>query len=251
MKYKHSLLFVSLVISLYFISCKTSERAIRNNDGGNDVVKQLVSQHFNFEWFSAKAKLDFEDKSGSTSSTANFRCQKDKVIWISFSLFGIEGGRALITPDTLKILDRINKQYRIEPFSFIKNFVPYDIDFTTLQDLVAGNVIFFNKENAVSKKTEEGYIINSTKDPFNNETVLDLETMLIKSMKVRDTEMNRDFNISFADYRLVDEQPFSFMRTIELKAGENVNISLEFDKVVLNDSLSFPFSVSEKYERIH
>ena len=43
---------------------------------------------------------------------AHFRMYKDSVIWISVTaIFGIEGLRAIITQDSVKILDKQNKCY--------------------------------------------------------------------------------------------------------------------------------------------
>jgi len=69
-----------------------------------------------FTTFSAKIEVDYADAEGKKYNVnANLRMYKDSVIWVSITaIFGIEGLRALITPYSLKNLDKKKEDF---PFS--------------------------------------------------------------------------------------------------------------------------------------
>ena len=66
-----------------------------------------------FTTFSAKIDVDYQGTDGKKYNVnANLRMYKDSVIWISVTgLFGIEGLRAYITKDSVKILNKLDKIY--------------------------------------------------------------------------------------------------------------------------------------------
>ena len=61
--------------------------------------------------FSAKLKVHYESSDGKDYEFNAFvRLQKDKIIWISINaLLGFEAFRAVITPDSVKVLNKLDK----------------------------------------------------------------------------------------------------------------------------------------------
>src|SRR6202171_6194088 len=64
--------------------------------------------------FSAKLKVHYESSDGKDYEfNAFIRLQKDKIIWISINaLLGFEAFRAVITPDSVKVLNKLDKVYQ-------------------------------------------------------------------------------------------------------------------------------------------
>ena len=42
---------------------------------------------------------------------ANIRVRKDSVIWMTFSVIGVQGGKALINKDSITIVSNVDKEY--------------------------------------------------------------------------------------------------------------------------------------------
>ena len=71
---------------------------------------------------------------------AFIRLQKDKMIWISINaLLGIEAFRAIITPDSVKVLNKLDKVYQLKSVSYLQEMSHLPFDFNTLQSIVLGN----------------------------------------------------------------------------------------------------------------
>ena len=76
----------------------------------NDALSKMNGQKIDFKTFSAKVDVDYKGGDGKKYNVnANMRMYKDSVIWISVTaIFGIEGLRAYITKDSVKILNALN-----------------------------------------------------------------------------------------------------------------------------------------------
>jgi len=83
--------------------------------------KQLVTTQpsADFEWMTAKISGELTLTSNLSSLTFNgtMRMRRDSVIWISASAFmGMENVRVLITQDSVKLVNRVDQTYFIEPY---------------------------------------------------------------------------------------------------------------------------------------
>src|SRR5205814_9312530 len=91
---------------------------------------------------------DADDKKYNV--TAFLRMFKDSIIWIDIHAFlGIEALKALITRDSVKILDKQNKLYTGRSIEFLQEVSALPVDLSTLQDLLIGNAVFLDS-NIVS-----------------------------------------------------------------------------------------------------
>ena len=83
--------------------------------------KKLVSpmaHAANYEWMSAKMSGEVKVESGEFPFSGTLRMRRDSTIWISASaLMGIENLRALITQDSVILINRMDQTYLAEPFS--------------------------------------------------------------------------------------------------------------------------------------
>ena len=73
----------------------------------------------------------------SLRSKIQIRWQRDEAVQISIlPLLGLEVFRVVVTPDSLYFVDRLRKQYAVEPYAKWQGYVPFDISFATLQSLL-------------------------------------------------------------------------------------------------------------------
>ena len=104
-------ILIFLVGMLGMTSCKSTKTV--QTDGSIQtksarfLLKKMESNSLDFEWFNGKAKVKYVDMTQNRSIKASIRIQKDKQIWMSFSLFGLERARVKITPDSIFVINRI------------------------------------------------------------------------------------------------------------------------------------------------
>ena len=135
---------VLVVFSMY--SCKTRKAAIpivtgnvkpMNNNSVDSLMSKLDQHSFKAEWMSAKANVTTSDSVQETSFNITLRLRKDSVIWISVSpLLGIEVARVMITPDSIKVLDRLHGKYQTSSFEYINKLLQLKVNFEIVQALL-------------------------------------------------------------------------------------------------------------------
>ena len=94
--------------------------------------------------------LDTSNK--KTSFKTHLRIRKDSVIWMSITSIGIEAARVIITQDSVKLIDRLKKQYFLGDFKYINQLLGADLDYQMLEALLIGNSLDFNEKEKIHQK---------------------------------------------------------------------------------------------------
>lgn len=247
---KTTILF--LLVSLFFFSCKSSKEIIgsmKKRISADSVLVALENTHIQYEWFSAKARVNYEDNSTSKSFTAAIRMRKDSVIWISVTtMLGVEAARLLIHNDSVFLLDRLNKIYRHEPLSLLEQYFSFPLKIDLLQKILLGNALFIAPEQAKIKQDKNKCTFASENGQYKYLLIFDSDNLTISTEHLTDIQSDRSISLVFDDYQSEADRLFSYARTITVKADEPIELSLKFSKVKWNEPLTFPFQVSEKYE---
>jgi hypothetical protein len=214
---------------------------------------KLLDNRINFTTFSAKIDVDFEDGNGKKNNVnAHIRMYRDSVIWISVTgLLGIEGLRALITPDSVKLLDKQSKVYIQRSVSYLQEVSALPLDLTTLQDLLLGNPVFLDS-NIVSYSSSTNTIsLLSNGDFFKNLFTIGEADKLMYSCKLDDLEeyRSRTCYLTYVNYENKKGYNFSTGRTISVSEKKKLDLKLDFQQYEFNETLSFPFNIPKNYSR--
>ncbi len=120
------------------------------------LYRKLLESEFEYKNLSLKfsAELIFGEEKEEFSGI--IRMQKDTAIWISLRSYNIEGARFLITKDSVKFINRLEKTYYVGDFEFIKNRYEIDMDYDMLQAIIT-NSFFFYPEPLDSVKAISNY----------------------------------------------------------------------------------------------
>ncbi len=253
-----------------FLSCRSTKKlqtAINKKDtivsvknstpdplsAGNSLFNTLTSNRINFNTFSAKIKVEYEDAKGKQPDVvANVRMQKDSVIWISINatFLSVEAFRILITKNRVTILNKLEKQIEQHPFSFIEKIAKIPLDFKTLQDLIIGNPIFLGDKVVAYKLTENRILLSTLGKFFKNLLTLSVNNNLIERSKLDDLDvtLNRTADLSYGSYENKNGVFFSTLREITVAEKTKVDIKLDFKQYDFNTALSYPFAVPKNFK---
>lgn len=82
----------------------------------------------------AKLSATLTSTSGERSFGGTLRMRRDQVIQLSVTKFGIEGARIIFTPDSVLLLDRLNKRYLQSSYAQLHELgVSQPLSFATVQ----------------------------------------------------------------------------------------------------------------------
>ena len=222
----------------------------------NALLKKIHANHVNCEWFSAtKIKADYDDNSGDNNNfNVGIRLKKDSVIWVSLTkkVLGIdfEGLRILATKDSVKILNKQDKEIKYRSIAYLQEVTKLPFNFFTLQDLILGNPIFF-ADNIVSYRYFDNKVqALSLGDLFKHLITVDTTNNNILHSKLDDVDItrNRTCDITFSDYETTNGKLFSTDRNITVTEKSKLDIHLNFKQYTFNEPQTFPFTVPKGYK---
>lgn len=205
-----------------------------------------------FQTFSAKVKVDFEGSDGKKNDfNAFIRLRKDSVIWVSINaLLGIEAFRVLITPDSVKVINKLDKVVQLRSVNYLKEITKLPFTFKELQDLLLGNPIYFDNNIVSYKKDATGLSVVNIGTIFKHLLTLNPESMIVQHSKLDDVNpaRARTADISYGDYETRDGKPFSTFRKITVSEKSKLDIEMKFKQFDFNIPLNFPFNIAKNYK---
>jgi hypothetical protein len=215
--------------------------------------ERLQAMRINYTTFSAKIDVDYEDAEGKKYDVnAHLRMYKDSVIWISITaILGIEGMRAYITKDSVKLLNKQDKVYSARSVSYLQEVTALPLDLNSLQDLLIGNPVFLDSNIVSYSKSGNTVSLLSIGGFFKHLLTLNELDGTIISSKLDDIDemRNRTCYLTYADYENKKVPNFPARRNISVSEKKKLDIRLNFKQYDFNEMLSFPFSIPKNYDR--
>jgi uncharacterized protein DUF4292 len=272
MQYIHRLICFGLVIGLT-ASCRSTksiQTAIAKKDTTHVIPvvdsradsmyfikKVLDTVHKNqidFQTFSAKIKVDFEGKDGRKNDFNAFvNLKKDSILWISINaLFGIEAFRVLITPDSVKVMDKINRTIQLRSVESLQEVTQMPMTFKELQNLLVGNPVFLDSNISSYKKDDKTISLVSLGALFKHFLTVNIDDYTLQHSKLDDVDAirSRTADITYGDYQVNKKNiRFSTYRRITVSERSKLDIEMQFKQFDFNVDLSFPFNIPRNYKR--
>ena len=237
-------------ISFLFI-CFFANKISAQDLNCDSLLARAIASQTNYKTISVKANLVWDDGNTAQQFNATIRNKKDSLIWMSLSLFGIEGARTLISPDSFRLINKMSAEYLVRPFDFIQNWISFPINFNMLQQIIAGEIISINPKATLALVEDSSYVLLQETDQLQQKIWLNTENYTVKKILLKDKLLKQSMAISFDAYNFSEAKPLAKKRTITITRDISVmTLSMDITKVRFNDDLQFPFEVSEKYKRI-
>ncbi|RYY89882.1 MAG: DUF4292 domain-containing protein [Chitinophagaceae bacterium] len=210
------------------------------------------ARHISFNTFTAKINVDYKDATNKNQNlNVNVRMFKDSAIWISATGFmGIEGMRALITKDSVKILNKLDKIYTARSMAYLQEVTDMPLDLPTMQNLLVGNPIFFDSVSSYAHASG-GLTLQSVGSWFKHLLALSEDDGSILRSKIDDVDptSNRTADITYSDYEDKGGIKFATKRQIILSEAKKLSVKMDFRQYAFNEEVSFPFSIPKNYKR--
>lgn len=199
-----------------------------------------------YDWFSSRIKVEYNDNNLSQDFTAAVRMRRDSVLWISLQgPFGIEGGRILITRDSILVVNRLSNEYLRQPISYLTKIMPMQTNLPQLQDFLLGYYLLFTGASPDYRGREDSlYLIHAESPQFSYHSSLYPQNYTLAKSVLTDKMLSQQMNVTFTGYSQEQGKPFSNERSIDIKQGTKLlSLHLVFTKIKVNEVLNFPFEI--------
>ena len=208
----------------------------------------------NFSSFSAKVKVNYRDKDGEQPELTVFiRMQKDSLIWISVNatIFSYEALRVMVTPDSVKVLNKKDKIVQLRSVNYLRELVDLPFDFYTLQDFLLGNPIYLDSNVVSYKKNDQSITLMNVGPLFKQLLSISSGDYVLQRSKLddKDPNRNRTADFTYSGYESSNGFRFATERQVSVSEKKKLDIDMNFKQYSFNESLSYPFNIPKNYRR--
>ena len=224
----------------------------------NDFKSSLVVDTFNC--VEIKFNLDFSSSSQSHSGSGTLRMVNDSLIWMSVSALGLEVGRALFTPDSVKFIFKLKNKYFAGDYSYLRTFLPVDVDFNILQSIFLDKFFIFpkndeshlsyfsiqNNDNVYALSTL-GHVEYASRFGINNTVIYDSIKKKMTENSATFASNNKGVKISYSSFK--DFSYHNLPSVVSLNGiGTDFSMVFNYQKVTFGKKMSFNFTIPSNYK---
>lgn len=263
------LITVVLIFLLGASGCKIKRSAMKKpiKEFGFEYLYEKMNQNqVNFTTLNSKIAIEYADEKSKTNLKGQLRIQSDSLIWLSFSpALGIEAARILLTNDSVKFVNRLNKTYFTDEYALLESMLNTTIEYSILQSMLLGNDltqydvdkfkstiddglyrITIKERRKIRKYIKKGEIDSKV---LVQNIWLDPETFRIRRIEIRELgQDNKKLDVIYNEYVEVGGQFLPKKMVINVVAEKKLSISIDFLRTQLNVDQNYPFKIPSKYD---
>nr|WP_319998465.1 DUF4292 domain-containing protein [uncultured Draconibacterium sp.] len=285
LKYFRISLFMIAVL-VVVSSCKTPSELIvvdARPISTNKLLKRIEQNAFDYEYLTIKRiNCNFSSSQSKAAFKINLKAKKDDCILVSISKLNIPVGRVLLTPDSVKYVNYIDRNYFIDDYSYLSSFLHIDLDFATIQSIISNNAFSYRNDprdkdfkNFDALIEDNQYVLQSEKtrklsklEEKENKAErhlkrLDDQALIVQKMffspgsfalnrlLISDKTNDRNMNLVFDDYTEVKNKEYP--GSIEMNfhsPEEEIDMKIRMSGFSTDKISSFSIKIPQKYEEI-
>ncbi len=283
MKYVKYKICIAVCLSLWFAGCTSTRKVSKSTQPEQkaiekevaeviekhvDVLDKIQDNNLKFTSFYAKSTVVFVNNGKKQTTDAIIRIKQGEKIWISVvPALGIEIARLMVTPDSVYYLNRLERVFLKKPFTHISQMLKKNMDYHMLESLLIGNdfsgfnlipytIISDNENYTISfeNRMPKTSALSAKNISFNiplQQLVADVNNYKIKQNSVEEKINNIKFVVFYKNFKMEGLQlvPQDISMWIDTE-GNRYEISIQYNKIQLNQSQNYPFAIPSSYKEI-
>ncbi|MCP9762806.1 DUF4292 domain-containing protein [Lacihabitans soyangensis] len=228
-----------------------SVAVVKDTVSKTEVAKEekvyFESKEIDFEKLKIKSKISIKTAKLDQTIPATIHVKKDSVIWISIAL-GLEAARVSINPDSIFLLDRLNRKYYKVSFNELSTAFDFDINFNMVQSLLVGNLPVKKDSSDIFKKLNDFNSILQSRNNIDIENRFDLVQNKLFFIDAKDKKTDTKLNINYKSFVSEDNKLVPTIISLLILGKNEAKIEFEHSKFdFLDRNIRFPFNIPKGY----
>jgi hypothetical protein len=263
---------VFVLLAAGLASCTGSRKAVREplkEEGAEFLMGKLKEHEVKFSQFSAKFNVTYTADKKKTTVSGLLRIEYDSIIWISITpALGIEAVRFMLTPDSIKYINRLNNSYLQQNFTYINQLINKTLDYDMAQAFLLGNDFSLYESNTFKASVENQQYKLSTTDrrklrryvrrseddisiPIQS-IWLDPQNFKISKVMLKEAERdNRKFLATYTEFEDSDGKIIPLEVDFRVETADNkIRIRISYSKIQFDKEQTYPFKIPDSYMEI-
>jgi hypothetical protein len=181
--------------------------------------------------------------------------RKDSVIWMTFTVVGLQGGKALINRDSMTIVNNGEKQYYVFDYAELSRRFNFTINFDVIQAAFLGNLIMELSDSDQVSESEGSYLLQQHQGTVLVRNVVNRATHKIESIEMTENNSDNTMSLQYSNFQPLGEKLLPYNGSVALSYKTpasliNTTIVFEYSKVDIGSKeLKFTFNIPKKYDR--
>ena len=252
------------------ISDTTTGRCKLDFKNSKALSKYVKENEFDFVWVMAKANVETRIDGKEESFDIRVNVRKDSAMLITIQyLLGIQVAKILITKDSVKMANYIQKNYFKGDFVYINDMLNADLDFNVLQAVLFGNSAEFYEDDELKLKPvtdrENCHYLLSTERKRRLRRLQSGDNELKKALQIltlnpdnykiiknefSDPATNRSFIANYKNFTKKDSVYAPYHVDIDIVAEKKASVKIDYVRIEKNIPQKLSLNIPSKYEAI-
>lgn len=251
------LIFLAAVFIFSLSACKSKRNITHSVNTETETKHKVAVEEIDFNYFNSKAKVDYNNGSSTISFNVNIRMKKDSIVWLSvLAPLGIEAARALITPDSVHVLDRLNSRYEAYSIEWLKQNFSADLSFSNIQNMLLGNLVVppYKETKLNDIEGSDCITLQQTSPNLTISNSISRQKKKVTSLSINEYSGN-SLSVDYSEFGALGNYVFPYFNSInaviqESGKSKSVSVRIKHNKPELTDGpLNFSFNVPSKFKK--
>ena len=285
---KICILLVAVILG--FSSCRStreiSERKIRPVSA-EKLLKQMEQNVADFNHLTIRRlNCQFSNGESKTNFRVNLKAVKNEKILASISKLNIPVGRILLSPDSVKYVNYLERNFFVDDYSFLSRFLNFSLSFETIQSIIfnpANSGAFYGKNDTenyaqsfISYVEDGNYVLQSEnqqnesktgksrksirkmnnqnsddKNGIEQKMFINPRNFTLVKLILEDSNNARRLEVIYSDFVKVNKKDYP--GSIEMKMisyDETIELNIKMNGFSTEKMESISLTVPESYEKI-
>lgn len=264
-KQNTQLLITSFLLAIIFVGCKSTKTITYEGKivekSQQELFSDVLNKEINYRTVTGKTTFEFVPANSKKmlKVTTVIKLIKDNAIQMSLrGPFGVEVGRLTLTPDSIFLIDRMNKRYVMED---ITKMASSDVvfNFYNLQALLTNN-LFYPGESTLTKQSYQKFVLDVASNMYllkakdNSGTLYNFAidgTDRIQSTLIFSPKKNATLQCSYDNF--IQDGGFVYPTALLWKVNmdkKRFDAKITYSKLDFNKEIEIDNSVPKKYEKV-
>lgn len=247
------LIIVITCFTLLATSC-ASKRISANKNlheiSANRLIKEVENNSFVFDEFQTKFTAKVETEDAKLSLKGQLRMKNDSIVWLSISLpVGLEVVRAVITKDSVFVINRTEKTYVMENIKNFKQIPSSMAELAFIQAIFVGNDITLGNGDKYQSEIHHEMYKLKTINKISKTLMVYPANFRIKNCLLEDNSENgRKIELNYEKFEIYNEKIFPTEINLSISKNPKFNISISYSNTLVNTEQDYKFSIPKKFK---
>lgn len=232
------------------------------------LTRHVKENEFDFVWVNAKANVETLIDEKEENFDIRVKLRKDSAMLISIQyLLGVDVAKVLITRDSVKFVNYIQKTYFKGDFNYINEILNADLDFELLQAVLFGNSAEFHEEETrlkpVADRQNCHYLLSTERKrrlrriQLGAELKESMQTLTLNpdNFKILKNEFiepstNRKFIATYSNLIQKDSVYAPRHVDIDIVAQKKAIVKIDYVRIEKNTPQKLSINIPSKYDAI-